>query len=792
MAIRTYKVTLDTKNTIAPEPVYLRQGDRTGAVVIDATLMDNGSPVMISGFTLSFMANTADGQALIADTNGFNIVNAAGGEFTYRVPSQLGSVPGKIKIAYFSLTDSSGAQSTFNVAFVVEQAADMTQRKAEDWVSNLNNIKDVIKSIDPSGKLLQEVIDARGNFAQLGDRENAQDSAIASKPSMSSVTDLLRGILPGSPKGVYPSAVDVKTKGNQDGSVYIAADTGHWWYFNGVWTDGGVYQSPINLNQMGTINVDHRTPIVVTQSKDDKETHWYMKIPVAFITSADGSYRILLDPNKPVSSDGNNGWDITHIAGLGGYICWDKVNNRINSYQTSEPFTKNDIVIGFAWYDGDFSFLGSANITFDGHYQFKFYPDMAMFYSNVADQAKLNITQDTWTLHMPYGFYVTAQTNAQLEATDIDATAVKDHGGYIIINRDQTISVVKPEQVIPPYSAVVGIIWFDGTLYLNLGENPKHAGYGFVSGTPDASIQFLTAPATFNILMKVSGSITVQTAEGIFSPNLPNNGVDLTVIAKSGGVIVYNSVTNSITGRASLGKVVAGDTIIGFVTMNGAKIFGNMPYQWINEFVGNDSPFVGIKILVTGDSVTQGLVDYKPTITNKPYSYWLQKELHAAVTNVGDMGKWLSKDSPGSLLPVLKANDLSKYNIITIAYGINDWNDGLNLADVTARLQESIDYIHSANPSAYIVGITPSPVWTHTGTPVDLSTKNSAGDNQNDFIQSLVDVYEKNQIPVFDLRKAPVVTKDGWKTQSIDGIHPNEDSHRRLGNRLAAFLKMNV
>ncbi|WP_445622572.1 BppU family phage baseplate upper protein [Lacticaseibacillus paracasei] len=200
MAIRTYKVTLDSKNTIAPEPVYLRQGDKTGAVVIDATLMDNGYPVSLSGLTPMFKANTADGQAVIADSTGFNIVNASGGEFTYQVPSQLGSVSGKIKIAYFSFSDSSGTQSTFNVVFVVEKAADMTQESAKDWVSNLNNIinqynqwvndahsswqdfvnanKEIIESIDPGGTLLTEVINARtpsgaNAYPTLGDRLDA-------------------------------------------------------------------------------------------------------------------------------------------------------------------------------------------------------------------------------------------------------------------------------------------------------------------------------------------------------------------------------------------------------------------------------------------------------------------------------------------------------------------------------------------------------------------------------------------------------------------------------------------
>ena len=208
MAIRTYKVTLDTKNAIAPEPVYLRQGDKTGAVVIDATLMDNGSPVSLTGLTPSFMANTADGKAVVSDTTGFSIVDASGGEFTYQVPSQLGSVDGKIQIAYFSFSDSSGAQSTFNVVFVVERAADMTQESAKDWVSNLNDIisqynqwvnnahsswqyfvnanKEIVESIDPGGTLLTEVINARkpsgaNDYPTVGDRLDAGVDARSKK-----------------------------------------------------------------------------------------------------------------------------------------------------------------------------------------------------------------------------------------------------------------------------------------------------------------------------------------------------------------------------------------------------------------------------------------------------------------------------------------------------------------------------------------------------------------------------------------------------------------------------------
>lgn len=802
MAIRTYKVTLDSKNTIAPEPVYLRQGDKTGAVVIDATLMDNGSPVMISGFKLSFMANTADGQALIADTNGFNVVNAAGGEFTYRVPSQLGSVPGKIKIAYFSLTDSSGAQSTFNVAFVVEQAADMTQGNAEDWVSNLNNIKDVIESIDPSGKLLQEVIDARGNFAQLGDRENAQDSAIASKPSMSSITDLLRGLLPGTPKGVFPNEADIKAKGNQDGSVYIAADTGHWWYFNGVWTDGGVYQSPISLNQMGTINVDHRTPIVVTQSKDDKGTHWYMKIPVAFITSADGSYRILLDPNKPVSSDGNNGWDITHIAGIGGYICWDKVNNRINSYQVNEAFTKNDIVIGFAWFDGDFSFLGNANYTFNGRYKQSFEPAIGMFVGS-GNNWSVSVTSTSWQLNYGSGWITTGRKSILIaNGGNIDATSIMGTGGYICSDPSGVISVYKTGTTIPPTLYVIGMIWFEGTVKMFGYSAITSPLKGFLTGYGNkASLNYLTAVngTTRNIFLSVSGVfpsvISPEESTVYQSASSDPIGFDLSPIV-DGGYIVFDKSTNRIYGipYASFKNMNKTHVIVGWGDINYVQLNTDIPYEMNGLPINTDSPFIAenkLSILTTGDSVTKGFLGTGIVAPN-PYPSYVASILKCQVDNVAVSGTWLSKTSAGSLMPVLQANDLTKYSIVTIAYGINDWNDGLAMSDVTTALQNAINYIWQQNPNIRIVGITPSPVWTHMGDAVDLTTPNSAGINQKDFINALVDVYDANQIPVFNLLKYPIVTKAGWRTQSVDGIHPTKNTHKILGTRIATFLKLNV
>lgn len=138
MAIRTYKINLDSKNTIAPEPIFLRQGDKTGAVIIDARVTDNGSAFNLDGLTPVFKANTADNKAVIIDSTGFSIVDASNGEFTYKVPGALSTAPGKIRTAYFGFTDPSGVESTFNLTFVVQAAPDVGTVKSENYITVIN------------------------------------------------------------------------------------------------------------------------------------------------------------------------------------------------------------------------------------------------------------------------------------------------------------------------------------------------------------------------------------------------------------------------------------------------------------------------------------------------------------------------------------------------------------------------------------------------------------------------------------------------------------------------------
>lgn len=192
MAIRTYKVTLDSKNAIAPEPVYLRQGDKTGAVVIDATLKDNGSPVSLDGLTPMFKANTADGKAVIADSTGFNIVNSSGGEFTYQVPNALAAVPGKIVTAYFSFSDASGTESTFDVVFIIKKAVDITQAQADDYITIIDGtLQSLQKKIDAMNTDVQTILNAynQGDFYNKSETDSKDAATLASAKAYADTQD---------------------------------------------------------------------------------------------------------------------------------------------------------------------------------------------------------------------------------------------------------------------------------------------------------------------------------------------------------------------------------------------------------------------------------------------------------------------------------------------------------------------------------------------------------------------------------------------------------------------------
>lgn len=149
MSIRSYEINLDSFSSLIPEPIVGRQGDKNGAVTLYVTVTDRGGAVDLTEQTINLMAKTAKGTAIIADNAGVTITDAVNGKFTYEIPNALWSEAGKIKDAYFSLNDTDGQQTTYDLIFIVKKAIDISQDKASDYITIVDGtLRDLKTKID--------------------------------------------------------------------------------------------------------------------------------------------------------------------------------------------------------------------------------------------------------------------------------------------------------------------------------------------------------------------------------------------------------------------------------------------------------------------------------------------------------------------------------------------------------------------------------------------------------------------------------------------------------------------
>ena len=203
MAIRTYDILLDSYNSTIPEPIVGRQGDKNGAVTLHVTITDRGAAVDLTGQTVNLIAETANGTAVVADGAGVTLTDVVNGKFDYAIPNALWSEAGKITKAYFSLNDTDGQQTTYDLIFIVKKAIDISQDKADDYITvidgTIRDLKtkadDYIAVIDGTVRDLQSKVDAIYATYQAGDFYNqtqtdSKDAAtLASAKSYSDTGD---------------------------------------------------------------------------------------------------------------------------------------------------------------------------------------------------------------------------------------------------------------------------------------------------------------------------------------------------------------------------------------------------------------------------------------------------------------------------------------------------------------------------------------------------------------------------------------------------------------------------
>lgn len=183
MTIRSYDINLDSFNSTIPEPIIGRQGDKNGAVTLRVSITNRGSAVDLTGQTINLIAETAKGTAIVADNLGVTLTDAVNGKFDYAIPNALWSESGKITKAYFSLNDTDGQQTTYDLIFIVKKAIDMSQQTADDYITIIDGtIRSLKEKIDAMNTDIQTVLNAynQGDFYNKSETDDKDAATLSS------------------------------------------------------------------------------------------------------------------------------------------------------------------------------------------------------------------------------------------------------------------------------------------------------------------------------------------------------------------------------------------------------------------------------------------------------------------------------------------------------------------------------------------------------------------------------------------------------------------------------------
>lgn len=192
-----------------------------------------------------------------------------------------------------------------------------------------------------------------------------------------------------------------------------------------------------------------------------------------------------------------------------------------------------------------------------------------------------------------------------------------------------------------------------------------------------------------------------------------------------------------------------------------------------------------MRLIMFGDSITQGWNG--STNVEHPLDYWISKKLNITVDNHGHNAGRIFGNRDNDLMPNISAADLGKYDAVSIAYGINDFDDtNVSLDMITEQLINCLGAIRKQNKNITIYGILPLPTWLHQP---NQNTAKNAGFTENELIDALIDVYLQHDCFVLDWRLDPIVTKDNYQTMYADGVlHPSQSTYELLGNRIADYI----
>ncbi|MBW1604845.1 SGNH/GDSL hydrolase family protein [Lactobacillus sp. Sy-1] len=196
-----------------------------------------------------------------------------------------------------------------------------------------------------------------------------------------------------------------------------------------------------------------------------------------------------------------------------------------------------------------------------------------------------------------------------------------------------------------------------------------------------------------------------------------------------------------------------------------------------------------MKILALGDSITNGY-DGDRDLTNGTYPQELSKLLKCEVDNYGVNNAMITRHQFGDLTPRVESVDFTKYDLVIIFYGTNDYaHMESSLAAVEKELGTDIEAIKTKNPHAQLLGIVPMNRWDFNQNSAQIVR--AGGYSFQELQDGIAKTYANHQVSCLDWRKvAPqLLTDDNYQERLHDAhLHPNANTYGIMADYIARFI----
>jgi lysophospholipase L1-like esterase len=244
-------------------------------------------------------------------------------------------------------------------------------------------------------------------------------------------------------------------------------------------------------------------------------------------------------------------------------------------------------------------------------------------------------------------------------------------------------------------------------------------------------------------------------------------------------------------------NVVHNDLSSYMLTKSATKPKGYSPYGVKIPWLVNGNKLAGKRIATFGDSITWLDGKTVPEYDNGNtvivgYQHYM-RQMGAIVDNFGHSGDTLGRrsDGTGCILDVIRSKTFENYDIVTIFGGTNDVGTNTPFGVVGTEsdtafdettsfgaLRSAIEYIRSSNPKCRIYLLTP--IRSNRPTrPVEKMEEISEG------IRQIGKMYS---CPVIDMLTESGIGKGTYDTYLYDGLHPNNDGFKVMGEYICSQL----